>query len=75
MQIDAGMDTGPILLQRTLKIGPDETSPELAARMSEIGAGLVVDSLLQFDRGEISTTAQDTQNASYAAILKKKMAE
>src|SRR6202167_1557628 len=51
MQIDAGMDTGPTLLQRELEIDPEETSPELAARMSEFGASLVVDSLLQFDRG------------------------
>ena len=71
MQIDAGMDTGPILLQREMEIGPEETAPELAARMSEIGAGLVVDSLLQFDRGEISPAPQDSQKASYAAILKK----
>ncbi len=49
MQIEAGMDTGPTLLQHELKIGADETSPELAARMSEIGASLIVDSLLRFD--------------------------
>ena len=66
MQIDAGMDTGPILLQREIEIGPDETAPELAARMSEIGAGLVVESLLEFDRGEIIPAPQDSRNASYA---------
>jgi methionyl-tRNA formyltransferase len=71
MQIDAGMDTGPILLQRELEIGPDETAPELAARMSEIGAELIVDSLLRFDHGEISPAPQDSQVAFYAAILKK----
>jgi methionyl-tRNA formyltransferase len=71
MQIDAGMDTGPILLQRRLQIGPDETAPELAGKMREIGADLVVESLLQFDRGEISPTPQDSQNASYAPLLKK----
>jgi methionyl-tRNA formyltransferase len=71
MQIDAGMDTGPTLLQHELKIGPDETSVELAARMSEIGAGLVVDSLLQLDRGEIAPQPQDSAKASYAPILKK----
>src|ERR1035437_2127839 len=49
IQIDAGMDTGPTLLQRELEIGPDETSPELSARMSQAGAELIVDSLLQFD--------------------------
>ena len=59
MQIDAGMDTGPTLLQHELEIGPDETSPELAARMSEIGASLIVDSLLRLDRGEISPVPQD----------------
>jgi methionyl-tRNA formyltransferase len=71
MQIDAGMDTGPTLLQHELEIGPDETSPELAARMSEIGAGLIVDSLLRLDRGEISPLPQDNGQASYAPILKK----
>ena len=71
MQIDAGMDTGPTLLQQELKIGLDETSPELAERMSEIGAELIVDSLLRLDRGEISPVAQDSGHASYAPILKK----
>ena len=71
MQIDAGMDTGPILQQRELEIGPAETAPELAARMSEIGADLVVESLLRFDSGEISPQPQDSQKASYAKILKK----
>jgi len=71
MQIDAGMDTGPTLLQHELKIGADETSPELVARMSEIGASLVVDSLLRLDRGEISPQPQDSAKATYAPILKK----
>ena len=71
MQIDAGMDTGPILLQREIEIGPDETSPELSARMREAGAELIVDSLLQFDRGEIAPAPQSSANVSYAPILKK----
>src|ERR1700719_2188541 len=71
MQIDAGMDTGSILQQRELEIGPAETAPELAARMSEIGADLVVESLLRFERGEIALQPQDSKKASYAKILKK----
>ena len=71
MQIDAGMDTGPTLLQRELEIGPAETAPELTARMSEMGADLVMESLLRFDRGEISPRPQDSQKVSYAKILKK----
>ena len=71
MQIDAGLDTGPTLLQQATDIGPDETSPELYARMSELGASLIVDSLLKFDRGEISPQPQESASASYAPILKK----
>jgi methionyl-tRNA formyltransferase len=71
MQIDAGMDTGPTLLQQELVIGPDETSPELATRMSELGADLIVDSLMKLDREEISPQPQDEAKASYAPILKK----
>jgi methionyl-tRNA formyltransferase len=71
MQIDAGMDTGPILLQRELEIGPDETTPELYARMSEAGADLIVDTLLKFGRAEIAPTPQDSEKATYAPILKR----
>jgi methionyl-tRNA formyltransferase len=71
MQIDAGMDTGPTLLRREVEIGPDETAPELAARMSAIGADLIAESLLRFDRGEILPAPQEVKSASYAPILKK----
>jgi methionyl-tRNA formyltransferase len=71
MQIDAGMDTGPTLLRREVEIGPDETTPELAARMSARGAELIVESLARFDRGEISPAPQNGRNATYAPILKK----
>lgn len=71
MQIDAGMDTGPTLLRREVEIGPDETALELAARMAKIGAPLMADSLVQFDRGAISPAPQDGRMASPAPILKK----
>jgi methionyl-tRNA formyltransferase len=71
MQIDKGMDTGPILLHREVEIAPDGIAPELAARMSVIGAELIAGSLLQFDRGEIFPAQQDDNSASYAPILKK----
>jgi methionyl-tRNA formyltransferase len=71
MQINAGMDTGPTLLRREVEIGPEETSPELAARMSTVGADLIVETLLQFDRGEIAPSPQDENGVSYAPILKK----
>ena len=71
MQIDAGMDTGPILMQREMAIGPEETAPELARRMSEAGAPLVAESLRKLDRGEITPRAQDGSQASYAPLLNK----
>ena len=55
MQIDPGMDTGPMLLREATEIGADETAPELARRMAELGAPLVVDSLRKLERGEIAT--------------------
>jgi len=71
MQIDAGMDTGPTLLRHEVEIEPDETAPDLAASMSAIGAVLIAESLLHFDRGEISPAPQEDKNVSYAPILKK----
>jgi methionyl-tRNA formyltransferase len=71
MVIDAGLDTGPTLLQRTLAIGPDEEAPELSARMSEAGAPLVVESLVKLDRGEITPQPQDHKAATHAPVLKK----
>jgi len=71
MRIDAGMDTGPILLQQEISIGADETAPELTQRMSELGAQLVLDTLRQFDRGEIAPRAQESFRASLAPRIKK----
>lgn len=71
MRVDATMDTGPILLQREIEIGPDETAPELSRRMAESGVALVTDSLLGLDRGEIIPRAQDNLQATHAPMLKK----
>ncbi|HKO05230.1 MAG TPA: methionyl-tRNA formyltransferase [Candidatus Acidoferrales bacterium] len=71
MQIDAGMDTGPLLLRKEMEIGPDEAAPELAARMAIAGAPLVVESLEGLDRGTLRPEAQETAQASYAPLLKR----
>lgn len=71
MRIDPGLDTGPMLLKTEVEIGPDETAPELAARMSESGAPLVVDTLRKLDRGETTPIAQDNSQATLAPPLKK----
>jgi methionyl-tRNA formyltransferase len=71
MQIDAGMDTGPILLQREVEIGADETAPQLAVRMSEEGAPLVMDTLRGLESAQIQPQAQNEALASHAPLLKK----
>lgn len=71
MQIDAGLDTGPMLLKYETAIGADETAPELTARLSEAGAPLIVETLQKLDRGEITPTPQDNSQATLAPILKK----
>ncbi len=71
MQIDAGMDTGDMLLQREIEIGPKETAPELAARMAEIGAPLMAETLRGLAAGTIVPKPQNHAEASSAPILRK----
>jgi methionyl-tRNA formyltransferase len=71
MQIDASLDSGPILLQSAVEIGPEETAPELARRLAEAGAPLVVESLRRLERGEITPQPQDHAQATMAPLLKK----
>jgi methionyl-tRNA formyltransferase len=71
IRIDAGLDSGSILLHCALDIGADETAPELAQRMAEAGAPLVVESLRKLDRGEIVPVPQDHAQATFAPLLKK----
>jgi methionyl-tRNA formyltransferase len=71
MRIDAGMDTGEILLQREMEIGPTETAPELAARMSEAGAPLMEETLRGLAGGTIVPLPQNHSGATIAPILKK----
>lgn len=71
MRIDAGMDTGDILLQREIEIGPGETTPELATRMSEAGAPLMEETLRGLAAGKIIPQPQDHAAATLAPILKK----
>jgi methionyl-tRNA formyltransferase len=71
MRIDAGMDTGDMLLQTEIAIGPSETTPELATRMAEAGAPLMVATLRGTAAGTLSPRAQDHTQATYAPLLKK----
>jgi methionyl-tRNA formyltransferase len=71
MNIDAGLDTGPMLLKYETEIGPDETAPELYARLSEAGAPLVAETLRGLASGTLLPLPQDNSQASFAPPLKK----
>jgi len=69
MRIDAGLDTGDMLLKAETEIGPEETAVELGARLATMGAALLVETLARI--GEIVPEKQDSAQATYAPLLKK----
>jgi methionyl-tRNA formyltransferase len=71
MRIDAGLDTGDMLLKAETEIGPEETAPELSARLAALGAGLLVETLAGLERGSIAPQKQNSEQATLAPILKK----
>lgn len=70
-QLDRGMDTGPILLQRPLDIGPDETAGELESRMAQLGASLILATLDGLEAGSLTSRTQPEEGASLAPRLAK----
>ena len=71
MRIDAGLDTGDILMQREIAIGQEDTAETLAPRLADVGADLMVVTLRRLDEGKLDPVPQDDSNASLAPILKK----
>jgi methionyl-tRNA formyltransferase len=71
MLIDEGLDTGPILLARPISIGPEETAPELEARLARLGAEVLLETLEGLARGTLAAHPQDHARATLAPLLKK----
>jgi methionyl-tRNA formyltransferase len=71
MRIDAGLDTGEILLQEEMAVGPEETAPELAARLAKSGAPLMAATLRGLVAGSLRGRPQDNAAASLAPILQR----
>jgi methionyl-tRNA formyltransferase len=71
MKIDAGLDTGDILLQREISIAPDDTAETLSPKLAALGAELTVETLRGLQAGSIHPRPQDSSQASLAPILKK----
>jgi methionyl-tRNA formyltransferase len=71
MKMDAGLDTGPILSQRSVRIEPNETAGSLFEKLSTLGADLLLDSLPAYLDGEIEPRPQPEEGVTYAGMLKK----
>lgn len=74
MQLDAGMDTGDILLTKETPILPDETAGELFDRLKVLGAELLIQTINGLQNGSVKPIRQDNSKATYAAMLDKSMA-
>jgi methionyl-tRNA formyltransferase len=71
MRIDAGLDTGDMLLKRELPILPEDTAVTLLPRLAELTAQALVETLPALQEGRIQPQKQDDSQATLAPILKK----
>ena len=71
MRMDAGIDTGPMLSQRSLPILPEDTAITLSERLATLGAQLLLEVLPGYLQGELDPQPQTETGATYAPMLKK----
>ena len=73
MQMEAGLDTGPVLYQETISIAPDETTAALHERLSDLGARSIVQSLK--DLSQLQARPQSSVGICYAQKIDKSEAQ
>ncbi len=71
MKMDAGLDTGPILTQRVIRLASDETAETLHDQLSVLGADLLIETLPGYLNGSIVPTPQDDRQATFAPRIDK----
>jgi methionyl-tRNA formyltransferase len=71
MLMDKGLDTGPVLAQAQIPVWPQDTTDSLTAKLSRIGAQLVLDVLPRWRKGELKPQPQDESRATYSGMLSK----
>jgi methionyl-tRNA formyltransferase len=71
MQMDAGLDTGAMLLERAIDIAPDDTTASLHDRLAVLGGGSIVEALALVESGELKATPQPTDGVTYADKIEK----
>jgi len=71
MQLDAGLDTGPILAQRRVPAGADQTSADLHEILAQAGAELLLEVMAELETGRARPRAQSSEGVTYAAKFDK----
>lgn len=74
MQLDEGMDTGPVLYQLAIPVPPDETGGELTVRLSELGAQALIEALEMLASGATKSEPQDHGQATHAPKITRELA-
>ena len=70
MSMEAGLDTGPVYVSKTVQIGKHETAGELHDRLAAVGAGMLANNIAAIIDGELDATPQDDERATYAPKIK-----
>ncbi|MGD8486658.1 MAG: methionyl-tRNA formyltransferase, partial [Chloroflexota bacterium] len=71
MRMDEGLDTGPILAQATLPLDGSEVTPELEARLAELGARLLIEHLPAWLEGSLKARPQPSEGATVTRLLRR----
>ncbi|HKY92948.1 MAG TPA: methionyl-tRNA formyltransferase [Nevskiaceae bacterium] len=75
MQMDAGLDTGPMLLKEAVPITPETTAADLHDALAALGGRLIAQALARLERGDLPPTPQPADGATYAGKLTKEEAQ
>lgn len=73
MKMEAGLDTGDMLIKKSTPIGENETASELHDRLSEIGAEVLVETVKAVENGTLTAEKQDDSKSTYAKMITKEM--
>jgi methionyl-tRNA formyltransferase len=71
MKMDEGLDTGPIIAQREISISNDDTTFSLSEKLSNLGASLLIDTLIEFFSGKVKLTDQNDDHATKTHLIRK----
>jgi methionyl-tRNA formyltransferase len=71
MKMDVGLDTGPMLSQRAIRLMPDDTAGSVLEKLSQLGADLLIETLPDYLSGKLIPTPQPDEGMTYAPMMKK----